>query len=84
MFVGRSILSRDRNIPFQTIDLSKLTASPWVIENNEGKFDLTLFLKPTSEGLEGSWSYSTDLFDAETIERMNEHFQILLAGIVAA
>ncbi|MCC3482362.1 MAG: amino acid adenylation domain-containing protein [Microcoleus sp. PH2017_12_PCY_D_A] len=73
----------EENIPFQTIDLSKLTASPWVIENNEGKFDLTLFLKPTSEGLEGSWSYSTDLFDAETIERMNEHFQILLAGIVA-
>ncbi|TAG73445.1 MAG: amino acid adenylation domain-containing protein [Oscillatoriales cyanobacterium] len=73
----------EENIPFQTIDLSKLTASPWVIENNEGKFDLTLYLKPTSEGLEGSWSYSRDLFDAETIERMNEHFQILLAGIVA-
>ncbi|MEG4800498.1 amino acid adenylation domain-containing protein [Microcoleus sp. ARI1-B5] len=73
----------EENIPFPKIDLSRLTASPWVIENNEGKFDLTLFLKPTSEGLEGSWSYSTDLFDAETIERMNEHFQILLAGIVA-
>lgn len=73
----------EENIPFQTIDLSSLTASPWVIENNEGKFDLTLFLKPTSAGLEGSWCYSTDLFDAETIERMNEHFQILLAGIVA-
>ncbi|MEG4318851.1 MULTISPECIES: amino acid adenylation domain-containing protein [unclassified Microcoleus] len=73
----------EENIPFQRIDLSRLTASPWVIENNEGKFDLTLYLKPTSEGLEGSWSYSRDLFDAETIERMNEHFQILLAGIVA-
>lgn len=73
----------EEKVPFQTIDISRLTASPWVIENNEGKFDLTLFLKPTSEGLEGSWSYSTDLFDAETIERMNEHFQILLAGIVA-
>ena len=73
----------EEKLPFQMIDLSRLTASPWVIENDEGKFDLTLFLKPTSEGLEGSWSYSTDLFDAETIERMNEHFQILLAGIVA-
>ncbi|MEG5056961.1 amino acid adenylation domain-containing protein [Microcoleus sp. A2-C5] len=73
----------EENIPFQRIDLSRLTASPWVIENNEGKFDLTLFLKPTSAGLEGSWYYSTDLFDAETIERMNEHFQILLSGIVA-
>ncbi|MEG4109751.1 amino acid adenylation domain-containing protein [Microcoleus sp. S13_C5] len=73
----------EENIPFQKIDLSTLTASPWVIENNEGKFDLTLFLKPTTEGLEGSWSYSKDLFDAETIERMKEHFQIFLAGIVA-
>jgi amino acid adenylation domain-containing protein len=73
----------EEELPFQRINLSRLTASPWVIENNEGKFDLTLFLKPTSAGLEGSWSYSKDLFDAETIERMNEHFQILLAGIVA-
>ena len=71
------------SIPLQTVDLSRTTASPWVIENNEGKFDLTLFLKPTTNGLEGIWSYNTDLFDAETIERMNGHFQTLLEGIVA-
>jgi len=73
----------EEDVPLQKIDLSRLTASPWVIENNEGKFDLTLFLKPTNNGLEGIWSYTTDLFNVDTIERMNDHFQTLLAGIVA-
>ncbi len=72
----------EENVPLQAVELSRTTASPWVIENNEGKFDLTLFLKPTTNGLEGIWSYNTDLFDAETIERMNGHFQTLLEGIV--
>ena len=30
-----------------------------------------------------SWEYSTDLFDAATIERMAQHFETLLEGIVA-
>jgi non-ribosomal peptide synthetase component F len=33
--------------------------------------------------LSGSINYSTDLFNAATIERMASHFQILLEGIVA-
>jgi amino acid adenylation domain-containing protein len=73
----------EEDVPLRNIEISALTASPWVVENNAGKSDLTLFLKPTSEGLEGIWSYSTDLFDADTIRRLNEHFQILLQGIVS-
>jgi amino acid adenylation domain-containing protein len=73
----------EEDVPLQQVDLSVLTASPWVLENNEGKFDLTLFIKPTEHGLEGQWSYNTDLFNADTIVRLNEHFQTLLAGIVA-
>ena len=30
-----------------------------------------------------SFEYNTDLFDASTIERLSEHFQILLESIVA-
>src|SRR5262249_44004244 len=37
----------------------------------------------TAEGLRGCWEYSTDLFDASTIQRMADHFQRLLESIVA-
>lgn len=71
------------DISLQKIDVSSLTASPWVVEGTKAKFDLTLFLEQTSTGLVGKWVYNTDLFDADTIERMNGHFQTILAGIVA-
>jgi len=73
----------EEDVSLQKLDLFNLTASPWVVEDNTAKFDLTLFLEPTSNGLIGKWVYNTDLFDAETIERMSGHFQTLLAGIIA-
>jgi amino acid adenylation domain-containing protein len=62
---------------------NRLTAMPWLIEANTAKFDLTLYLKPTSNGITGQWVYNSDLFDATTIDRLHEHFQNLLAAIVA-
>jgi non-ribosomal peptide synthetase component F len=47
------------------------------------KFDLTLTISETDQGLLGSWEYNTDLFDGSTIERMTTHFQNLLSAIVA-
>ncbi|MBU6350099.1 MAG: amino acid adenylation domain-containing protein [Chloroflexi bacterium] len=47
------------------------------------KFDLSLALYPTAQGLAGWWEYSTDLFDPSTLERMTSHFQVLLQEIVA-
>ncbi len=47
------------------------------------KFDLSLAMQETGRGLEGTFEYSTDLFDHATITRMIGHFQTLLAGIVA-
>jgi non-ribosomal peptide synthetase component F len=47
------------------------------------KFDLSLGLAETPEGFVGSLEYSTDLFDAETIDRMLGRFQTLLEQVVA-
>ncbi|HYO70115.1 MAG TPA: amino acid adenylation domain-containing protein, partial [Archangium sp.] len=47
------------------------------------KLDLTVLVNPTAEGLVCSWMYSTDLFEASTVERMARHFQRLLEGVVA-
>ncbi|HEX2250800.1 MAG TPA: condensation domain-containing protein, partial [Gemmatimonadales bacterium] len=60
-----------------------LTACPLQVDSGVAKFDLTLYLSETEQGLKGSWQYNIDLFEAATIERMAEHFQALLDGIVA-
>ncbi len=46
------------------------------------KFDITLFVRETSDGLKAWWEYNTDLFDVGTIVQMSQHFQTLLEGIV--
>ena len=52
------------------------------IDNGTAKFDLYLGLEEKPEGLTGRIEYRTDLFEADTIERMIGHFQTLLEGIV--
>ncbi|WP_374090326.1 non-ribosomal peptide synthase/polyketide synthase [Methylomicrobium lacus] len=48
------------------------------------KFDLLLNLQEGPEGLDASWEYAAELFDAATIARMAGHFERLLEGIVRA
>jgi amino acid adenylation domain-containing protein len=62
---------------------SMMNGSQLDIDTETAKFDLALELQERPEGLVGRFEYSTDLFDAETIERMVGHFQTLLEGIVA-
>jgi amino acid adenylation domain-containing protein len=73
----------EQDVSLQKIELSSLTASPWVLENNEGKFDLTLLFEHNDNELLGKWVYNTDLFNVDTIERMSGHYLSLLEGIVA-
>ncbi len=72
-----------QNTPAEELNLPGLTITPIETQRNVAKFDLTLALQQTSRGLEGSFEYRTDLFDSETIKRMADHFQQLLASIVA-
>ena len=46
------------------------------------KFDLTLAIRESDEGLFGVFEYNTDLFDESTVQRMAEHFETLLTAIV--
>ncbi|HWH57599.1 MAG TPA: amino acid adenylation domain-containing protein [Terriglobales bacterium] len=43
--------------------------------------DISLFVAPGSDGLRVRFEYRTDLFKPETIERMADHFENLLAAI---
>ena len=53
------------------------TATPSV------KFELVLNAAETAHGLDFSFDYNRDLFDAATIERLGRHFNALLQAIVA-
>ena len=46
------------------------------------RHDLQLSLWESAKGLEGGFTYSTALFDAETIDRIVEQFKVLLAAVV--
>ncbi len=64
------------------LNLPELTLTTLSIHTATAKLDLTLELQETAQGYTGRLEYNTDLFNAVTISRMIEHFQILLNGIV--
>ncbi|MGH8059478.1 MAG: condensation domain-containing protein, partial [Candidatus Entotheonellia bacterium] len=72
-----------QNAPGRALELPSLTLSPLEVEGGTAKFDLTLAMTDTDQGLLGRVEYNSDLFDATTISRMLEHFRTLLQGIVA-
>ncbi|HET9358456.1 MAG TPA: amino acid adenylation domain-containing protein, partial [Vicinamibacterales bacterium] len=72
-----------QNAPFKPLDLAELRLEPFEVEQVTAKFDLTLNLAESQDGIQGSLEYNTDLFDAATMERMAGHFETLLEGIVA-
>jgi amino acid adenylation domain-containing protein len=63
--------------------LPGLSMSIMEIERKTAHFDLTISMTEATEGLKTMAYYNTDLFNAATITRMLEHFQILLEGIAA-
>ena len=48
------------------------------------KFEITLSLKETGEGLACSFEYNTDLYNEGTVGRMITHFKELVKSIVEA
>ena len=55
------------------VAVSRVDARP-----RSSKYDVTLELQDTSEGLGGWFEYSTDIFEASTIVRFKQHFLNLL------
>lgn len=87
-----------QNAPTPALELTGLTLQPWQLEDGArldwtislessetglAQFDLTLSLEYTEQGMIGIWEYNAALFEAETIARMADHYQALLAEIVA-
>ncbi|HEY9856591.1 MAG TPA: amino acid adenylation domain-containing protein [Stenomitos sp.] len=73
-----------QNNPGGTLQLPGVSLEMLSSDSQTAKFDLTLSMEETEDGLMGTWEYATDLFDEPTILRMDEHYEMLLQGISAA
>lgn len=68
--------------PLEELDLPGSTITPLRGENPTAMFDLTWTVNRRSEGLQGSLQYNSDIFFAETAQRMVAHFQNLVRHLV--
>ncbi len=85
--LGRNPLSR---VAFQLVDIPSTSNAPsrgstnglllalFEIPGETSIFDVNCDLWHKPDGIHGTFTYSTDLFDASTIERMTGHYQNLL------
>src|SRR5262249_54541277 len=72
-----------QNAPRETLKLTGVTLSAIGSESTSAKFDLTLAMTEASGDVSCTLQYRTDLFEAETISRLLDHYQNLLTAIVA-
>ena len=72
-----------QNMPLAAQELAGITITQVAIENSTAKFDLSLCLQETAQGLTGFIEFNTDLFESSTIERLSAHFQYVLEMMVA-
>jgi amino acid adenylation domain-containing protein len=63
------------------LELGELDLSMDTSVAASSKFEITLTMHESNEGLEGSLEYCTDLYSESTIERMQSHFVALLKSI---
>jgi amino acid adenylation domain-containing protein len=72
-----------QNTPLAEFELPGLAITPIEDDGSSVKFDLTLDVTETADGLTAAFKYNTDLFDPSTIARMAGHLYTLLASAIA-
>jgi hypothetical protein len=68
----------------EPIMLPELKLAPVSVAGQTAQFDLTLSMSEVGDEIRGDLTYSTDLFDQDTIEEMTERFKNLLASVAAS
>lgn len=72
-----------QNFAVQSLHFPGLSAHSLDVQRDIAHFDLSCDILQMPDGLRGRLEYSTDLFEAASIERIVEHYLTLLEGIVA-
>ncbi|MFF8700631.1 amino acid adenylation domain-containing protein [Streptomyces albidoflavus] len=72
-----------QDTPADTLALPGAAVSPYPLERDASLFDLTFEFTERDGVLHGLVEYDTDLFDADTVDRLSGHLCVLLDGAVA-
>jgi amino acid adenylation domain-containing protein len=70
-------------LPSQDGGLAFSSLHPAAVSNRTAKFDLTLYLVDNEDNEQLVMEYNSDLFNAGTIRRMLDHFQVVLEHVSA-
>jgi amino acid adenylation domain-containing protein len=73
-----------QNLPRRELSAGDLRVTPIGSTSGTAKFDLTFSLQADGDEAALFVEYSTELFDAATVDRLARHFSRLLAGAAAA
>jgi amino acid adenylation domain-containing protein len=71
-----------QNAPMSALSLPDLTIDPLLGGATTSNFDLSVSLGEVDGAIGGVFEYNVDLFDASTVDRMADHFRVLLEAIV--
>jgi hypothetical protein len=71
-----------QNLPEEDTQLPNLELRPFSLDHDVARYDLTVWVEETAEGLRISWTYRTDIYDVVMITRMHKHFERLLLSII--
>lgn len=66
-----------------SMELSDLTLEPMPVVNSTAKYDLTLDISETDQGLTLRWEFNHKLFKKETIQRFAEHFENITHSVLS-
>jgi amino acid adenylation domain-containing protein len=73
-----------QNTPVVPAAAGGALVSPLELESTTAKFDLSVSLTETPDGLRGAAEFNTDLFERATIERFVGHYRTILDAVLAA
>ncbi len=71
-----------QNAPFSPPQLDGLSVEMLELDSITSKFDLTLSMQETPDGLSGLIEFSAEIFDRARIERMSRHLSVILENAV--
>ena len=72
-----------QNFPMRNLDLPGLTTTRLEGDGQASRYDLTVEAMEFDKEFQLYWEYNTDLFDASTIARMQNHYRCLLESVLS-
>ncbi|MGD2115286.1 MAG: amino acid adenylation domain-containing protein, partial [Acidobacteriota bacterium] len=70
------------NVPLESLELAELEIEPAPVHGGVSKFDLLCVMEERGGALGARVEYNTDLFEAETVDRLLRQLEILLEGAI--